>query len=247
MTSILESECTCDAFLGGRLKLWQPRRGYRAGTDPVLLAASVAAKAGQSLLDLGCGVGTAALCLGARVPGLSLLGVERTPAYVALSRKNGLTTVEADLAALPLEVRQIQYDHVLTNPPFFDRNASIAGPNPSREAARGEGLGIDDWIDIAARRVAPGGYLHVIHQMPRLPAILAALPPDMGSIAVLPLSARAGRAPGRMILRARRGGKTPFHLAAPLILHQGSIHLEDGDDYTPAVRAVLRHGASLEF
>ena len=61
MTSISDSDLTRDAFLGGRLYLWQPRTGYRAGVDPVLLAASVPARRGESVLDLGCGVGTAAL------------------------------------------------------------------------------------------------------------------------------------------------------------------------------------------
>ena len=55
------SDVTEDAFLGGKLHLKQPRRGYRAGVDPVLLAAAVPAQAGQSVLDLGCGVGAAAL------------------------------------------------------------------------------------------------------------------------------------------------------------------------------------------
>ena len=50
-------DLTCDDFLGGRLSIWQPRDGYRAGVDPVLLAASVPARAGQSVLELGCGTG----------------------------------------------------------------------------------------------------------------------------------------------------------------------------------------------
>ena len=35
------SDFSIDEFLGGRLKIKQPLRGYRAGVDPVLLAASV--------------------------------------------------------------------------------------------------------------------------------------------------------------------------------------------------------------
>ena len=71
------SETREDAFLGGRLTIRQPVRGYRAGADPVFLAAAVAAKPGERVLELGCGVGTALLCLGARVAGLDLTGVER--------------------------------------------------------------------------------------------------------------------------------------------------------------------------
>lgn len=58
-----------DQFLGGRLMVAQPKTGYRAGVDPVLLAASVPAVRGESVLELGCGVGVASLCLAARVPG----------------------------------------------------------------------------------------------------------------------------------------------------------------------------------
>jgi Predicted O-methyltransferase len=48
-----DSDLTHDAFLGGRLHLWQPRQGYRAGVDAVLLAASVQARPGQRVLDRG--------------------------------------------------------------------------------------------------------------------------------------------------------------------------------------------------
>ena len=101
------AELTEDGFLGGRLSLLQPARGYRAGVDPVFLAAATPARPGQSVLDLGCGVGTAALCLGARVPDLSLAGLERQPDYAALARENAtrngipLTVIEGDLPARP--------------------------------------------------------------------------------------------------------------------------------------------------
>jgi len=129
VTRFAEDDLTCDAFLGGKLHLWQPRRGrgYRAGVDPVLLAASIEATAGQSVLELGCGVGAAVLCLGARVPGLTLTGCELQPAYAELARRNGgaaLEVVEADLTDMPLHLRQRQFDHVLANPPYFDRAAS---------------------------------------------------------------------------------------------------------------------------
>jgi hypothetical protein len=64
-----EEELTTDAFLGGRLTVRQPRAGYRAGVDPVLLAAAVPARAGEAVLDLGAGPGWRSLCLGRRVRG----------------------------------------------------------------------------------------------------------------------------------------------------------------------------------
>ena len=74
------SGLTDDAFLDGRVRLLQPKQGYRAATDPVLLAAAAAPKPGQTVLDLGCGVGAAAFCLAARASGLSLTGLELQPA-----------------------------------------------------------------------------------------------------------------------------------------------------------------------
>ena len=57
--SFAKEDLTEDAFLDGRVRLLQPRKGYRAATDPVLLAAAVAAKPGDKVLDIGCGAGAA--------------------------------------------------------------------------------------------------------------------------------------------------------------------------------------------
>lgn len=250
MTGPDASELTRDAFLGGRVHLLQPRLGYRAGADAVLLSASIKAEKGQRVLELGCGAGAAILCLGARIPGLELTGVERDPLYAALARRNGgpvLEVVEADITALPQPLRQRQFDHVLANPPFYDRRTSVASDDPVREAAHGAQTPLKDWVRTAARRLAPKGQAHFIHRMESLPDILAALPSGMGSIEVLPLAARQDRAPDRMILRARKNGRGAFRMHAPLILHQGAVHLADGDSYTPAIRAVLREGAPLQF
>ena len=66
MSRFEDDALSCDAFLGGRLRIWQPRAGYRAGIDPVMLAAAVPARPRQSVLELGCGAGTASLCLAAQ-------------------------------------------------------------------------------------------------------------------------------------------------------------------------------------
>lgn len=246
----MTSELTRDAFLGGKLHLLQPRLGYRAGVDPVLLAATVPAFCGERVLDLGCGVGAAALCLAARVPGLTLTGIEMQPDYAELARRNGagaLEVITADLKELPTEVRQRQFDHVLANPPYFDRSASRACTDAGREAALGETTPLTDWVKVAAKRLAPKGFAHFIHRAERLPEILNTMTGRLGSIEVLPLSARWGRAPDRVIVRGRKNGRGAFKLHAPLVLHEGAHHAKDGDSYVPRVDAVLREGAALEF
>ena len=99
---------TQDTFLNQRLIIRQPRNGYRAATDPVFMAASVPARAGQSILDIGCGVGVASLCLGARISGLSLTGIELQVDYTKLAKVNAANNnlyfdvINADLANLQM-------------------------------------------------------------------------------------------------------------------------------------------------
>lgn len=245
MTSTLDTDLTHDAFLGGKLHLWQPRQGYRAGVDPVLLAASVPARAGQSVLDLGCGVGAAALCLGARIPGLRLIGVERQPVYAALAARNGLDAVQADLTDLLAPLRDQSFDHVLANPPYFDRRAGHRADDPGREGALGIDTPLADWVDAAARRLRHKGYLHMIHRVERVPDILAAADNRLGSPELWPLCPRTGKAAELVIFRARKNGRADFRLHAPVILHTGTAHVEDRESYTPEIQAVLRDGAAL--
>jgi tRNA1Val (adenine37-N6)-methyltransferase len=240
-----------DRFLDGRLVIAQPRGGYRAGTDPVLLAAAVPAVGGQAVLELGCGVGVASFCLGVRVPGLALHGVERQPDYADLARQNAaanavaLDVTIADLTRMPSDLLARTFDHVIANPPYFDAASGTGARDPGREAALREVTPLADWIDAALRRLRPGGWLTLIQRADRMPEVLGAIGRRAGQTAVLPLTGRAGQPAGRVIVRARKGGKGPFRLLAPFVLHDGPCHTGDGDDYGPAARAVLRDGRAL--
>ncbi|MCC5975290.1 MAG: methyltransferase [Rubellimicrobium sp.] len=259
MTSILDADgwLTEDAFLGGRLRLLQPRTGYRAGNDPVILAAAVDAAAGQSVLELGLGVGVAALSLAARVPGLKVTGVELQPAYAALARRNAernalaLRVIEADLAALPPDLRQESFDHVMMNPPYFDRSRGTGAQDPGRDIALGGSTPLALWIEVAARRLRPRGWLTLIQRAERLPEVLAVLRarPEsrLGSVQLRPLAARVDRDAQLFILRARKEGRAAFRLLAPLVMHRGDRHLRDEDDFTELFRSILRDGAPCSW
>ncbi len=246
-------ELTCDDFLGGLVRVQQPKRGYRAGVDPVLLAASIDAKPGQTVLELGCGVGVASLCLAARVPDLSITGVELQENYAALGRTNAsrnatpLDVVTADLRNLPEMIRQSRFDHVMMNPPYFDRRAGSASDDDGRDLALGGDTPLADWLDIGARRVGPRGYLTIIQRMERLPEVLGALQGRLGAMVLLPIAGRVGKASELFLLRARQEGRAPFRMAPPLIMHAGTAHTRDAESYTPLLRDILRNAAALPF
>lgn len=249
MTAFADDALTDDKFLMGRLRLLQPIRGYRAATDPVLLAAACPAVAGESVLDLGCGVGAAALCLGVRVPGVVLAGLEVQPPYADLARRNAerngvaMEVVTGDLTDMPRVLRR-DFDHVIANPPYYP-----PGGTPSPIAERDRALRVEvpiaAWVAAAGARLRPGGWLTMIFATPCLPEALAALPPKLGSGLVLPLEPRQGREAPRVILRARKGGRAPFRLLPPFTLHQGAAHDGDRENYTPFANAVLREAADL--
>lgn len=244
---------TSDDFLGGRLTLLQPKTGYRAGVDPVLLAASVPAVIGQSILDLGCGVGAAMLCLGARVPGIHLCGLELQNSYAELARRNAALNgiaaevIEGDVSNIPDTLLQRRFDHVILNPPYFNRDGGSEASDEGRECAMGERTPLETWISSASKRCAPGGYVTIIHRPARLPDLLSGMKGKLGSIEVLPLIPREGRSARLVIVRARKGGRAEFRLHHGMVLHQGHVHERDEESYTSSIACVLRNGAALRF
>ncbi len=240
-----------DGFLGGRLRIAQPARGYRAGADAVMLAAACPARPGDSVLELGCGAGVAMLCLGARVPGLRLAGLELQPAYAELARRNAAANAipaelhEGDLAWMPAALRGQSFDHVIANPPYF--TGGPPAPDAGRGRARHEATPLPLWIEAGLRRLRPGGWLTLIQRADRLAEILAALSPLAGAITILPVAAREGREAGRVIACARKGARAPLRLLSPFVMHAKPSHSGDEEDLTKAAQAVLREGAALSL
>jgi len=245
-------EITQDGFLDGALVIAQPKEGYRAATDPVFLAASIPAKSGQSVLELGCGVGVALLCLARRVPELAITGVELQENYAELARDNlkdnGFTGTisQQDITALSSEFRQISFDHVLFNPPYFKKDTVTAPRNVSKSIAHVADNNLADWLRVAVARVKPKGTVTLIQKADMLPAILAALSElSVGDIKIKPLAARQNRAANRVIVSARKSSRAPAQILSPFIIHNGEVHEKDRNDYTQHADAILRQGAEL--
>ena len=248
-----DAELSEDAFLGGALKILQPNKGYRAATDPVLLAAACRAVSGDRVLDVGCGVGVAGLCLARRTRGLSLEGIEIQRDLVELSRRNatrngiGSWLAHAgDIREAPLFVRSTPYDHVITNPPYFKADAGLVSTSAVKDQANRESASIGEWLDFCLRRLAPAGGLTVIQRVERLPDVLAALSGRAGDLTILPLAPFAGQRAKRVIVRAVKDSRAPCAIAAPLTLHEGAAG-QDAAPFTEAAERVLRRGEALEF
>ena len=241
---------TAGTLLGGRVQHMQAQTGHRTGIEPVLLAASVAARLGSRVLEGGTGSGAALLCLATRVPGIVGVGVERDADQAALARRNieanglcGLEIVTADLTAPDALAAGLRFDHAMANPPWH-RSTGTVSPDLRQEAARRasfDGL-FGAWIAALVRPLRDRGSLTLVTAAASLADCIAALAAaGCGSVALLPLWPRPGREAKLLLLQAVKGGRGPARLLPGLVLHA------DGGGYTPAAEAVLRHGAALDW
>ena len=237
-----------DGFLGGRLKLSQPRKGYRAGMDAALLAAACDAAPGQSVIEAGCGAGAALLSAALRRPQTRFVGLERDPAALALARANitanGLgARVEAiagDVSQKPSSLGLNPYDAALANPPFFDDPGAIRGPAPEREGAWIADSGLESWTRFLLKAVREGGTITLIHRANRLADILALLGSGAGSFRIRPVLPFADEPAKRVLVRAIKTGKAPLVLLPALVLHD-----RVGGKHTALADAILRGEADL--
>ncbi len=235
------TETTTDLLLGGRVALEQPALGLRAAIDAVLLAAAVPARAGDALLELGCGAGPAFLCLAARVPGVTVHGVEQDAALAELARANA---ARAGVAAV-IEARDLRAGmvpmvaHAFANPPYWP--GGTPSPQAGRRAAAHEaGATLADWVRALAAPLRHKGTATLVLPAARFADAARALrDAGCGAVTLLPIWPRAGVAAKRVIIRAVKGGRGPDRVLPGLVLHQA-----DGR-FTAAAEAVLRDGAAL--
>jgi FkbM family methyltransferase len=254
---LADRSVTDDAFLGGALRILQPKDGYRAGVDAVLLAASAPVKAGQRerVLDVGAGVGVVGLAVARRIADAEVVLVERDARLAALARANvernalsgRVRVVEADveqpLGRQPaLAAMAESFDHVLANPPFHTQGSGTAAADATKAAANAmAGDSLVGWSRFMAAMARPSGTAAVIHKAEALAALLAAWNGRFGSVKVLPIHPRRDAAAIRVIVHGIKGSRAPLGILPQLTLH--------GDDngFRPEIDRILRQGAGLEM
>lgn len=239
---------TENRLLDGRVTVLQPTKGFRAAIDPVLLAAAVAAPCGARVLDAGTGIGTAGLCLTARLPSVTLVGLERDPAIAALARRNAaLNQVTDRFAVVTGDILDAEppaigdgFDWAMANPPHLQAGTYSRSADPGRDAAMGEDRAtLADWIGFLWARLRPGGTAVIVHRADRIDSLLTLMEPRFGEITLFPLWPRLDQPAKRVIVAGRRDSRGPARLAFGLVLHES-----DGR-FTDRAEAVLRSASPL--
>lgn len=241
---------TEDGFLGGRLRVLQPEKGYRAGIDAVFLAAAVPCAAGETVYEAGIGAGVAALCLLARCPDVHVTGIEVASRYAMLceenAKRNGLgasvrvihadikEALRKDLASMPSHG---SFSHAFANPPYFEEGKTTPSPNILKAAAHAFGPDdLDLWLRVLHTMVGLRGTVTVVHRAETLGKLFAVMEDRFGDIRIAPLYAREGTAASRVVVQGIKGSKAPMQLLPGLVLH------DKNSQFTPEAESILRDG-----
>jgi len=249
----LPARLTEDGFLGGRLRLLQPEKGFRAGIDSVFLAAAVPCREGEQVFEAGMGAGVAALCLLARQPGAQVTGVEFATRHVMLcqenARRNGfgprLRVIDADLREA-LRRDQVgmpvpgTFHHAMANPPFFDEGKSTPSPHLLKAQANAFGpADLELWVKVLHAMLSPRGSVTIVHRAETLGQLLDCMQNRFGDIRIAPLFPRRGTPASRIVVQGIKGSRAPLQLLPGLVLHDA------GNGFTPEAEMILRDAAAF--
>jgi tRNA1Val (adenine37-N6)-methyltransferase len=231
-------------LLGGRILYRQPATGFRSGIEPVLLAASVPARAGEHVLEAGTGAGAALLCLTARVPGVCATGVEMEAAMAELAAVNAaangfsgisVVTDRIETASLPR-----LFDHAMANPPYHQAGGSVSPEAAKEVAKRGSDLLVRVWIERLSAALRARGTLTLIAATGMVPSCMKAMSEARcPCTAIFPLWPKIERPAKLVLLRGVKDGGTPMRLMPGMVLHRA-----DGS-FSEAAQAILGDAAAL--
>ncbi|MEE9272813.1 MAG: methyltransferase domain-containing protein [Robiginitomaculum sp.] len=234
-------------YMGGAVTARQPKDGYRAGTDAILLAQSLNAKPGTKFLELGSGSGVVMLIADYLMPGCFFMGLERSADMLALSRENGqrhdnIESIEGSVRKIP-HAWHLHYDQVFANPPFFDDPKAICMPDSKAPSFVNNLLTLADWIAAMLVTLKPRGIGTIIQRADRLEHILHALYGKAGRIKILPIHSYENGSAKRVIVQFRKGVASESILLAPLIMHVAGSK----ERYAPLAREILTGQTRLKL
>lgn len=245
-----ELDYTEDYLLGGRILLRQPVQGYRVAIDPIFLAASIELHEGETVLDIGAGVGAASLCLAARVPNCRVVGLELQRSSVRLAAENialnnmrdRVEILNGDLLQPPPRLAAGTYAHVMTNPPYLEVGRSNQSQNAHKQLSNVESsVSLEQWAKFCLLMVRPKGTVTFVHRADRLAEILSYFNGKLGDVIIYPLWPGDGKPAKRVLIRGRKNSHGALTLASGMVLHHS-----DGQ-YTAEAEAILRHAAFLKL
>ncbi|MBT8341341.1 MAG: methyltransferase [Desulfatitalea sp.] len=237
------SDITQDAFLNGRLRISQPRQGYRFSIDAALLASAVQPKAGERGLDLGAGCGIVSLIIAVRHPGTRIYAVEVQPELATVAEKNvignrleeAIEVVHLDMALLPTDRVRAPVDWIVSNPPYRRTSTGRINPNDQKAVARHEiKVDLATLLATARRMLRKGGRFFVVYAAERITDLLMQMRlADIEPKTLRAVHGRVDETAKLVLVGGLRGGRQGLSMLSPLVVYR-----RDGQ-YSRQVEAML--------
>lgn len=240
MIPLYQDETMEDLQLNG-LRMIQKKDGFRFGEDSVLLANYVAQilhktnQAKRSFIDLGCNCGSISLLLSAKLPNITLHGVEITSGAAEVFERNiRLNGLENRLFGVNKNWNHLrdvfppaETDFIVSNPPYAVTDSKISGEITDKRIAREEIYSsLDQLMEMSSYLLKPAGKAFFIYRATRLPDVLE----GMRKYRIEPRTCRfilpfSQKAPTAFLISGQKFGKPGgFTIDKPLVLFDKPGH-----------------------
>ena len=221
------------------LRILVNERGFRYGTDSVLLAGFARANAKERVADLGSGTGVIAILLSART-GAELTAIEIQPEQCDMARRSAAMNGQ-EIAVIEADMRKAAglgpFDAAVCNPPYYPaahgRTSEKGEPGFEGAATHELYCTLGEVAESAARLIKYGGRFYMCCPAARLSEALCALtaqklePKRMRLVA-----SRAEKAPYLALIEAKKG-------AAPgMIVERTLVVCNEDGSYTDETRSI---------
>ncbi len=181
---INDNQASLDAFLGGEIKLYQPKEGYRFSIDSILLADFIKCTAHDKIVGLGSGCGIIPLILHHNKTFHSILGIEIQGELAELAEKNVLLNraekkvkiVQEDFRRFAASYNREKFDIAVSNPPYRKLHSGRLNPEQGKAIARHEiSCTLEELISATAKLLDIKGQFYYIYPAFRLSEMIALL------------------------------------------------------------------------
>ncbi|HUH66647.1 MAG TPA: tRNA1(Val) (adenine(37)-N6)-methyltransferase [Syntrophales bacterium] len=235
---------TVDHVLGGRLTIFQKKRGYRFSLDALLLAHFVKVKKGETVIDLGTGSGVIALIVALRKECREIAGVDIQKDLVDMAKRTvSLNNLDDRVAIRHGDIRRIEtlfkrhtFDVAVFNPPYRRLRSGRINPDAEKSIARHEVKGaLKDFLKAAAYVLASSGRVYVIYPATRMVELLSSMRAGgMEPKRLQIVHSKSGSRGEFALVEGVKNGREQLDVLPPLVLYS------EKDQYTEAMNALFR-------
>ena len=149
-----------------------------------------------------------------------------------------MTLIQHDIFALKDPLKGQLFNHVVTNPPFYE-NSKNTRKNVEQKKAYVADFDLGKWLEYCLKHLRASGSFSMIHRPEMLAQILPLLAKKLGNIEIFPLVSQKGENANRVLIRGTLNNKGPLTLHFPLIMHTN-----DGKR-TELAEKILRFGKPI--